>query len=1019
MANEVIAKGPILEDPIRQLSEKDQKAFLDLWELQRVSAGTLLENAVDHSPVLLYVLSGRVQVRLKLDSSDLLIKTVSENQSFGISELALGVLRSNKLIAEENCEVLLTTEKKVLDFFENQKKAKPIWQKFCQEIRLRDELRIHPFFRKLTMHELVELSQLLKKREISSGEVIIEEGTISSSVLFIQSGRFRITKSSWAAGFSSMVEAGSVLGEMGVLEKKARNATVTAMEKSVVYELMAEDAIAFFQKSESLYSTLRSVSEERKWNQRNTEEETESFAVEEAFFDSVFFIPDEVFKPVLSRWRGFPFLIEEAQEETAQACRSMLLKAYGVAETEVSQETNFPRYDSEITNASWKLAFPAELSDTFIVELDHHKGELSKRIWIGRWEENRYVVVYEYGEQIVKVADPSSGLLEYSRSEFDSKIGIEAITVQWKTTPATSFVNRFSLFPGITGFLSSTYSYFFSGIIASFIIKALQIGLPILNLYIIDSVLLKESKEHFSLVILSIFLFSLSQILLSYLRTNVLFYSASKINQIVVIRFLEKLLSFPLPFFERNKKGEILQRWEELETITHFFSEQGAIKILDLVFGMVVVFLFFFLSPHLLMIVLFLLVPELYILFRVSPEITAETKKENLRAADTLSYFIETLNGHETIKNLGAMSVQRWDFEKRLTSQINSSGRRQFYSVLLETSTESFRLLTNLIIIFYGSYLILSHTITLGTLVAILGLIGYIRGPMLSLSQDFYSFQKASLAWRRQKNWEELKGEFTQDDRMSHIEIPEIQGTVELKNISFHYNTEKQGKNIDDFSLILEMGKRYAMVGRSGSGKSTILKLLLKFYDPSSGEIIIDGIPLEEIWLPSYRSKVGVVFQESALLTGTVRENISLYRPEATLSEVVEAAKLALLHDDIIKLPLGYDTDLSDKEFGLSGGQKQKLSFCRVFLQKPSLLLLDEPTSAMDKESEDKILKNLHLTFPQKTILMVAHRLETIRNFDAIFVLERGKIAEEGTHKELLAEKGIYHLLYSRQESIR
>ncbi len=200
---------------------------------------------------------------------------------------------------------------------------------------------------------------------------------------------------------------------------------------------------------------------------------------------------------------------------------------------------------------------------------------------------------------------------------------------------------------------------------------------------------------------------------------------------------------------------------------------------------------------------------------------------------------------------------------------------------------------------------------------------------------------------------------------------------------------------------------------------STILKLLLGLYEPSQGEILLDGVLLSEIWTPSYRSKMGVLFQENPVLTGTIRDNISLGRPEATLSEVVEAAKLALIHEDISKLPLGYDTELSEKGMILSGGQKQRLALARIFLQKPSLLVLDEPTSAMDRETEEKILNNLHRVFKDKTIIVVAHRLDTIRNYDKIFVVETGKIEESGAHAELLQGNGIYHLLHSRQEAIR
>ncbi|MCZ8156765.1 MAG: peptidase domain-containing ABC transporter [Leptospira sp.] len=1012
-------KNILLEDPFRNLNESDKKEFISRWKSLTLSANQdLKEVTKDESPIV-FVENGRLQVKIRVNTSDLLVRSLTDGNYYGFSELALGVLKKNSYVADETSDIFFLGQNEFLEFFESSAKKKQIWEKFCQDIRLRDELRVHPYFRKLGKQEIFELSHLLIKQTIPKNKVLIKEGSKSSSLFFIQSGRFKVTKSSWAADYSSFVESGSVLGEMGVLEKKVRNATVTAIQESVVYELLAKDAEVFFKKSESLYSTLRSVLETRKLNQEEDEEDEGLFHTDDDLSeDIIHFLPSATFSPKKRLFGAFPVILQESADETASACRRMLLTHWGYEKVIESSDSKFPVYDSEVTMESWKETFSA-IGQVFVLDKLKHRKELYNHLFIVRWESNKFILVLKFAPGQIKIVDPANGIRTISESEWDSKSGKHAIVFVPKIKPIKNYLPSLNYFPGLFAFFKPNLSYLLSGILATFLIKVLEISLPLVTLYLIDNVLLREIKEFFVPVLVGVIILSFSQILFSYLRNNVLFYTASKVNQTIIVRFLEKLLSLPISFFESHTKGEILQRWEEIEGVTHFFSEHGTIRILDWIFGIIVFILFFFLSPSLLTVILLFIVPELILVSQISPLIERETKKESLRTAETLSYFIETINGNETVKNLGAVSVQRWDFEKRLTAQLNAESKRKYYSSILESSSMIFRLLTNITILLIGTYQILSEQITLGTLFAIIGLITYVRSPMVSIVREGASYQRAKLAWRRLTDWDKLDSESSPDARFSRVEIPDINGSIVLKEVSFEYKIGKREFGLSRLSLELESGKNYAFVGRSGSGKSTILKLLLGLHERSGGEILIDGISLDEIWMPSYRTRIGVVYQENPVILGTVRENIALSRPESTLSEIVEAAKLAYLHDQILNLPLGYDTELSENGVMLSGGQKQKLAIARVFLQKPSLIILDEPTAAMDRESEEKVLANLHRVFQDKTIVVVAHRLETIRKYDKIFVLENGELAESGTHRELISKNGIYHLLHSKQEAIR
>ncbi len=1020
MFDESIKFEEILEeDPIRFLSEVDKQKFLKLWHRRTIPALQSIVDTTNGEIPLIYINSGRVLVKIKLGDTELLVRSLAEGSSYGLSELALRVLFKNSFLTDENSDVYYLSQREFLDFFTENSKRIQLWEKFCQDILLRDELRIHPYFRKLSIQEIIELSQLLKKEKIPKGKILIKEGSKSSSLFFIQSGRFKITKSNWTKDYFSYVEAGSVLGEMGVLEKKARNATVTAIQDSVVFELSAKDAEQFLKKSESLYSTLKSILKTRKHTQEaEVEDDLLLHSDDDAEEDKVHFIPNINFSPIKKWLKEFPIFLEESANETAKACRQMILSYWGYHSKLYEEDSKFPNSDFDVNMKSWKETF-VDIGQVLVLDKIKYRKELKNHIYIVRWETHKFVIVLETGADQVKIVDPSFGTKYVSQNEWDSKSGKHAIIFIPKIKPFRNYLPKYDYFPGLFQYFRTNLSFLLSGILATFLIKVLEVSLPLVNLYLIDNVLIRESKEFFTPVLAGVCFLSLSQILFSYLRNNVLYFSTSKVNQTIIVRFLEKLLSLPISFFENHRKGEILQRWEEIENVTQFFSEHGTIKILDWLFGISVFTLFLFLSPSLLFVILIFILPELFILSKISPLIERETKKESLRSADTLSYFIETINGNETVKNLGAVSVQRWDFEKRLTSQLNAESSRMFYTHLLESSSLTFRMLTNVCVLLLGTYQIFSDQITLGALFAVIGLIHYVRSPMISLVKDGVIFQRAKIAWKRLIDWDKLESESPADARIKRIEIPDIQGDLEFKNVSFEYRVGKREFGLKNLNLKIESGGKYAFVGRSGSGKSTILKLFLGMYEISEGEITLDGVPLDEIWLPSYRSRIGVVYQENPILMGTIRENIALAKPESTLSEIVEAAKMAFLHEKIMDLPLGYDTELNDKTLILSGGQKQKLAFARLFLQKPALLILDEPTASMDRESEEKILANLNRVFANQTIVMVAHKLDTIRKYDRIFVLERGQIEETGTHKELFRKQGIYHLLHSKQEAIR
>jgi ATP-binding cassette subfamily B protein len=295
-------------------------------------------------------------------------------------------------------------------------------------------------------------------------------------------------------------------------------------------------------------------------------------------------------------------------------------------------------------------------------------------------------------------------------------------------------------------------------------------------------------------------------------------------------------------------------------------------------------------------------------------------------------------------------------------------------------------------------------------------LFAQIIAPFQRLTVLWTQFQEVNIAVERINDVLDAKPEENLEE-LSRQFLPELQGHIRFENVTFRYHTDSDHNVLENLSFEILPGQTVALVGRSGSGKTTISKLLIGLYPPTDGKISIDGYDLSTIALSSLRQQVGVVDQDTFLFGSTIRENISLGYPDRPLESVIEAAKLAGIHDFIQSLPMGYETQIGEGGGLLSGGQRQRIAIARSLMGEPRLLILDEATSHLDTESEQIIQNNLQKIRQNRTMVIIAHRLSTVRNADCILVLDRGILVDQGTHKELMSRPGIYRNLNSNQLS--
>jgi ABC-type bacteriocin/lantibiotic exporter with double-glycine peptidase domain len=319
------------------------------------------------------------------------------------------------------------------------------------------------------------------------------------------------------------------------------------------------------------------------------------------------------------------------------------------------------------------------------------------------------------------------------------------------------------------------------------------------------------------------------------------------------------------------------------------------------------------------------------------------------------------------------------------------------------------------LVLWVGSYMVLDGKLTLGQLIAFRIISGYVTSPLLRLTQLWQNFQETALSLERIADILDTPMESNEIDR-GNIPMPTIQGNVKFDNVSFRF-APTGALNLDSVSLEFEAGKFIGIVGQSGSGKSTLMKLLPRLYPLESGRILVDDYDIAKVELYSLRQQIGIVPQDTLLFEGSVQENIALNYPDATTDQIIQAAKIAHAHDFIMELPNGYNSPVGERGSGLSGGQRQRVAIARTILQNPRLLILDEATSALDYESENRVCSNIAQAFAGKTVFFITHRLTTIRNADVILMMDRGIVAELGTHAELMALQGRYYCLYQQQES--
>lgn len=565
------------------------------------------------------------------------------------------------------------------------------------------------------------------------------------------------------------------------------------------------------------------------------------------------------------------------------------------------------------------------------------------------------------------------------------------------------------------------YKYrIFATIIVGIIKFGIPMLIPLLIKYAIDGVInnhaltTDEKVHHLTIAIgIALFIFVIVRPPVEFIRQYLAQWTSNKILYDIRKKLYNHLQALSARFYANNQVGQVISRVINDVEQTKDFILTGLMNIwLDCITIIIALSIMFFLDVKLTLAALFIFPFYILTVYVFFGRLRKLTRERSQALAEVQGFLHERVQGISVVKSFAIEDNEAKNFDKKNTNFLIRALKHTRWNAYSFAAINTVTDIGPIIVIGVGAYLAISGSITVGTLAAFVGYLELLFGPLRRLVASFTTLTQSFASMDRVFQLIDEDYDIKNGVGAQPIEIK--QGRIDIDHVSFQYN-DNEAPILKDINLSIEKGETVAFVGMSGGGKSTLINLIPRFYDVTSGQILIDGHNIKDFLTGSLRNQIGLVQQDNILFSDTVKENILLGRPTATDEEVVEAAKMANAHDFIMNLPQGYDTEVGERGVKLSGGQKQRLSIARIFLNNPPILILDEATSALDLESESIIQEALDVLSKDRTTLIVAHRLSTITNADKIVVIENGHIVETGTHHELIAKQGAYEHLYSIQ----
>lgn len=710
------------------------------------------------------------------------------------------------------------------------------------------------------------------------------------------------------------------------------------------------------------------------------------------------------------------------------ACLSMVFGHYG-RNYSIEYLEQFAQADSEgmsllgLAQTAEKLGLHAVSGRSNIMALKNAPLPA-----ILHWNQNHYVVLDKISRNGKKfrILDPGAGAISYTEDEFKNgwistnSHGEEKGVVMFLTPTPQFFQNKSNTdnytekrsFSFLLNYLKQ-YKLLFSQIFIGLIVGCLiQLALPFLMQAVVDRGIETQDIPLIWLILIGQMVLIVSATAIDFIRRRLLLHISMGINISLISDFFIKLLRLPMRFFDVKQTGDILQRIEDHERVENFLTGKtlnAAFSLLSfVVFGCVL----FYYSVKIFMI--FLLGSALYglwsMLFLNRRKVLDYITFAKQADANNKTYQFITSVPEIKLQNCGLR--RRYEWEDSQADVFETKAKSLKLQQLQEAGGVFVNQTKNIVITIIAATSVIAGDMTLGMMMAVQYIMGLLNSPVEQLMDFFYSVQDVKISLERIN---EIHEKTDENYSKTITQIPKNGNGIEFKNLDFKYNIHRLTNTLENINITFPLGKQTAIVGASGSGKTTLIKLMLGFYHPTQGEITVNGANLGYLNLDFWRKRCGVVMQEGVIFSETIARNIAVGDGEIDRARLVQAAETACIFDFIMSLPLKFNTQIGADGIGLSQGQKQRILIARAVYKNPDFIFLDEATNALDAENERKIVENLSKFYKNKTVIVAAHRLSTVKNADQIIVLDNGKITETGTHETLSAKKGLYYNLVKNQ----
>lgn len=728
----------------------------------------------------------------------------------------------------------------------------------------------------------------------------------------------------------------------------------------------------------------------------------------------------------LLRKKRFPDYLQLDEMDCGATCLRIISRYYGkITDQSLIRELSHTRKEGvsffDIQVASEKLGFTSFGATLTIEELN----DLNCPI-ILHWDQNHFVVLYKIEKGFYHISDPAMGLLKYNRSDFQqywvtNKADKKGFALILKPSASFYSLGSKSYKKKITWrkitryfFLYKKYLFqLFGGLIIALI---LQLSIPLLTQYVVDIGIESKDISFVNLILGAQLVLWVSQISVSSLNAWILLHVSARVNISLLTDLLIKIMSMPLKFFEIKTHGDLIQRITDQERIESFLTG----NTINAFFSLLSMLLFGgLLAMYNIMIFIVFCVGTILYLSWIFIFLSARRRLDNQRfriSSENQNKLVELIQGIKDIKNNNAERKKRWGWEELQSRLFGYKVKSLSLSQTQHVGSMGISQFRGILITYFSARYVIDGEITLGAMIAIQYIVGAISSPVESLLGFIQSYQDAKISLER------LNEVFAENEECNpeEIYIKKIPAdkTIVFNNVNFRYLDSEADPIFNNLDLVIPGGKTTAIVGESGSGKTSILKLLMKYYDPDDGDILIGGINLKKIDFKAWRDACGTVMQDNFIFDDTIEGNIALSEDDNDPVRVNKALDFVNLTDFVNGLPLGEKTLIGKVGNGLSQGQRQRIMIARALYKMPEYLFLDEATSALDANNERIISENLADFLKNRTAVIVAHRLSTVKNADNIIVLDKGKIVEQGSHKDLVKLRGKYFELIKNQLEI-